>query len=65
MKRENKLHISKMKSLVKGHNQEIINHKVDSKLLEEGHAEELKKIDELNVYKIRVDSILGIFIFLS
>ena len=65
MKRENKLHRSKMKALVKGHKKELLNHKVDSKQLEGVHAAELKKIDELNVYKIRVSSILGIFIFLS
>ena len=49
MKKGKELHISKMKALVKGHNKELLNHKVDSKQLEEGHTAKLKKTDELHV----------------
>ena len=38
-----------MKDLVKGHKKEILNHKLDSKQLEEGQTEELKQIDESHV----------------
>ena len=54
-----------MKALVKAHKKELLNHKVDSKQLEEGHTAELKKIDGLHVAEIKVSSILRIIIFLS
>ena len=60
-----KLYRSKMKYLVKGHKKEILNHKVYLQQLEEGHAIELKKIDELHVAEIKVSYILRIIIFIS
>ena len=59
------MHISTMKSLVKVHKKELLNHKIDSKQLEEGHATELKQMYELHVAEIKVSYILRIIIFLS
>ena len=65
MKKNMKMHRSNMKALVKVHNKELLNHKVDSKKLEEGYTAELNQIDELHVDEMKVSSILIITIFLS